>query len=471
MIVVTMLVAVTIPLLFLYAVHWLDLYGTDRPRIIIDCVLWGLVAFLISFTINHFFLDIVGVSRPFLSTRIAPFVEEIAKAGALVYLVRRGFLHNAVDGAVYGFASGIGFAAIENLRYLQLFPNSGLPLMILRDFSSALSHGTATALTGIALGSLSLRSHRVRRLSLVLGLAGAMALHYLWNNFAYFSPFARAITEWVLVSVALTGVAAIAFAIVWNLRTERDALRAELGQSLQISAEETNVLRHLDDADRLLAPIVKRFGAATAQSVREFLQLEARLELTLSCSQRARDAATGEALRGQVKALQADLDHRRRKLGVYVMIHVRSLLPETKWSMWARLESRAAEVGAGHRIQELLHTRCNGPVNAPGMYPVLEAALAARKPPPHVPVDHLPERLRACVHLVRGELKVSVQHAAERLGWHEGEVRAMLHDLVHRGYLHRGAEGDEHFHAHAVAPAATHVWHAVRHARIREKTA
>ena len=464
-----MLVAVTVPLLFLYAIHWLDLYGTDRPRIIVDCVLWGLIAFVISFAINHFFLDIVGVSRPFLSTRIAPFVEEIAKAGILVFLVRRRYLHNAVDGAIYGFASGIGFAAIENLRYLQLYPNSGLALMVLRDFSSALSHGTATAMTGIALGSLSLGSMRARRASLVLGLSGAMGLHYLWNNFAYFSPFARALSEWILVGVALAGVAAICLAILWNLRHEREVLRAELGSTLRISAGETEVLRHLDDADRLLAPIAKRFGAATATRVRQFLQVEARLELAEACGQRATDDATRTALRAEVDALKAELDVRRRTLGLYVMIHVRSLLPETKWSVWARAAQHDRDAG-GNNVWDALAAKCGRSRDAGRMYPVLQAALAARTHAPE-PVEHLSERLRACVHFVTGEVTVTAQHAAQRLGWHEADVRAMLHDLVARGYLHHraGEAGEDQFHARA--PAGRHVWHAARQARIRERPA
>ena len=47
----TILLAVGVPFAFLYAIHWLDMYGSDRPRIVAMCVAWGLVAFLLSFAV------------------------------------------------------------------------------------------------------------------------------------------------------------------------------------------------------------------------------------------------------------------------------------------------------------------------------------------------------------------------------------------------------------------------------------
>src|SRR5438067_716047 len=147
----TFILAIAVPATFLYVLHWLDLYGSDRPRLVMACVGWGLVAFLLSFLANRFCIDILGLPRSFVGTRTAPFVEEVLKAGVLVHLVRRGRFSYFIDGAIYGFASGIGFAMIENLRYVQLYPDNPLSLVVVRDFSSALAHGTATAMTGVAL--------------------------------------------------------------------------------------------------------------------------------------------------------------------------------------------------------------------------------------------------------------------------------------------------------------------------------
>src|SRR5206468_4167920 len=126
----TLLVAIVVPMAFLYGVHWLDLYGSDRPGIVLGCVAWGLVAFLLSFLANRFCIDILGLGRPWVTTRTAPFVEEAFKSLVLVYLVRRGKLAYFVDGAIYGFAVGIGFAIIEDLRYTQLYPDNPFGLVV-----------------------------------------------------------------------------------------------------------------------------------------------------------------------------------------------------------------------------------------------------------------------------------------------------------------------------------------------------
>ena len=459
---VTVLLAVAVPLGFLYALHWLDLYGTDRPRTVLLCVGWGAAAFVISFAVNHLFLDVAGVTRVVLSTRIAPFVEELAKAGVLVWLARRSTLDNTVDGAIYGFAAGVGFAALENLRYIQLFPDNALALTILRDFSSALSHATSAALIGIAVGALASSSRRVRRAAFAAGLGGAMALHYAWNNLAFHTPFSRAVTEWIMVGEALAGVVLVAVTIVWTLRHERAQLQATLGAVVGVSEQETSILQHLDDLDRLLQPITKRFGRPTATRVARLLQLEARLELTERCRERAADPAFGEALAKHIAELERAQDAERRALGLYVMLHVRSIVPAAHWSLWARLgQACAAAAPSSDNVWQLVRGR-----RAPSerdMYARLREAMAAQRTAAHATrIDDLPEPLRACIHHVHAELAVTARHAAERLGRHEREAHAMLSELVERGLLHRTVEaGSERFRA-LVAPRHVHIWRAVR---------
>ena len=50
-----------------------------------------------------------------LTRYIAPVIEETAKAGYIVFLLRKKKIGFMVDGAIYGFAIGAGFAVIENI--------------------------------------------------------------------------------------------------------------------------------------------------------------------------------------------------------------------------------------------------------------------------------------------------------------------------------------------------------------------
>ena len=468
----TLLVAIVVPMAFLYAVHWLDMYGSDRPGIVLTCVAWGLVAFLLSFLVNRFCIDILGLGRPWVTTRTAPFVEEAFKSLVLVYLVRRGKLTYFVDGAIYGFAVGIGFAIIEDLRYTQLYPDNPLGLVIVRDFSSALTHGNATAMTGIALGSFvpSARGQRNIR-PLLLGLTGAMTLHYLWNNFAYYTPLSRDATQWVFVAVGLSGVALVAAAILWGMRRERLLLRGALGMKVRVSEEEANVVQHMADLDALLLPIEKRFGAAKRQHVAELLHLEAQLGMAEQLEEDTTDPDLRAERQAQVAALEQQLDRQRRDVGVYVMLYVRSIFPTTAWSLWARLgQALAKRPSPRSAMWEALGRRlASSAMPGEGLYARTQIELDARAHAATLTTQHvheLPEALQKCLHWVIDEIHVTAQHAAAGLGHQESHAHEMLNDLVARGFLHRTTkDGQVAYRARAITEesraARPHVWQAL----------
>jgi len=82
---------------------------------------------------------------------IAPFAEEFAKMlGVLKSSMK---LQRMRSGFVFGAATGLGFAATENLLYESVAMAEGGALMflivaLLRSYSSALLHGSATSIVG-----------------------------------------------------------------------------------------------------------------------------------------------------------------------------------------------------------------------------------------------------------------------------------------------------------------------------------
>src|ERR1700690_1769970 len=151
----SILIAGAIPLLFLYLVKWLNFFETHRPKLIFLALGWGAVASGLSYLVDHPLVPIFG--RQFISTHIAPGVEEIFKSLILIYLVRRADYAYFVDGAIYGFAAGIGFPVSENMLYLsRVDVNTGLIVAIARAFSASVMHGGSTALVGIAIGGFPL---------------------------------------------------------------------------------------------------------------------------------------------------------------------------------------------------------------------------------------------------------------------------------------------------------------------------
>ena len=94
-----------------------------------------------------------NISILFLAVIIAPLVEEFTKALAVFKAKRQ--INEVEDGIVYGATAGFGFAATENLVYeVTAFITAGVSgwivVSLIRSISSALLHGSATAMTGYA---------------------------------------------------------------------------------------------------------------------------------------------------------------------------------------------------------------------------------------------------------------------------------------------------------------------------------
>src|SRR4030042_3804991 len=124
--IIALALATFIPIIVLFVIRALDLYQTGEFRSVLLCFAWGLVAYGLAFFFNTAVMSSGAItSWNTLVRYIAPVSEEILKALVLFYLVRRPKFTYFVDGAIYGFAVGIGFAVIENFQYILQSPDAG----------------------------------------------------------------------------------------------------------------------------------------------------------------------------------------------------------------------------------------------------------------------------------------------------------------------------------------------------------
>ena len=149
---IALTIATLIPLAFLYAVYALDMYRTGAFRYVLYCILWGGAAYFLAYLINDTLVNNNLVSEDFLVRFSAPLAEETLKGLFLLYLIRRPNFTYFVDGAIYGFSCGIGFAIFENYEYVLGNPSTAVALAISRVLSTNLIHATGSALIGISLG-------------------------------------------------------------------------------------------------------------------------------------------------------------------------------------------------------------------------------------------------------------------------------------------------------------------------------
>jgi RsiW-degrading membrane proteinase PrsW (M82 family) len=333
----SILIASVIPLLFVYLIKWLNFFETHRPRLILLALVWGAVSTELSYLVSHPMALILG--KQFVSTHTAPFVEEIFKSLVLLYLVRRASTTFFVDGAVYGFASGIGFAIAENMLYLsRVDVETGLVVGTARAFVSSVMHGSTTALVGMAVAGFPLGRVNHPLLAWVIGLAVAIAAHTAYNNTAFHHFVFGQTGLLVLAAFAFTALLLVVGGILWGLRRERQRLRKSLGMKAAGSKGEARLVQRIEDLDDLLAPVEARFGELKREQAANALLLGAQLALKQDLIRKTKDPELRAELAVQITEMKRDLKHQRREVGMYVMSYVRSIMPKTTWSLWARLE-------------------------------------------------------------------------------------------------------------------------------------
>jgi RsiW-degrading membrane proteinase PrsW (M82 family) len=205
---------------------------------------------------------------------IAPIVEELAK-GLAVFVVfwrMKGRHFGVVDGIVYGTMVGLGFAFAENILYYLGALADGTSfgaLVFLRGVMGVFGHPLYTSLTGIGI-AVAAASRRARYAGPLLGLAGAMALHAIWNGstflgqdffLVYFYFFMPVLS----VVVIATWVAA---------RHERRVLAASLGGDVVAGLLTANDVAELVSirSRRAAVKAAARQGGPVARDARKAFQ-------------------------------------------------------------------------------------------------------------------------------------------------------------------------------------------------------
>lgn len=342
--------ATVIPLVILIIIRSLDLYQTGAFSTVLFSVAWGVIAFVMAYFLN------TGLYRTGLFgewSRVARFVapplEEALKAGLLLALVRRADFSYFVDGAIYGFATGVGFAVVENYQYVFNDPASGIVAAAGRVISTNLIHACATGLVGVSLGLARFQTGPRRWGLMAGGWAAATLLHTAFNNLVYLTARGP-----VLLYASLTALAALALIvglILLGLAQSRRWIETTLGVDDRVTPPEARLVRRLEAAPQLLKPLRSLFGEQKAVRIELLLLMQARLGIQRAALERLPDGPSDgplrQAVQQEIDDLGQTIDRLRRELGLYTMLAVRQIVPEDHSPVWAVLEDRLRENGSG----------------------------------------------------------------------------------------------------------------------------
>jgi len=169
-----------ISLIVMVVMFIFGMYTRRNVGWVILCLAWGALGYETVILLNPKLLE-MGVSNQAISILIIPVVQQIFVVLGVFFVVWREKFDNLIDGAVYGFATGLGYAAYENIISMPPYMDQGIESASLQSFSLSMVYATASGIIGIAISQFYFR-HREKRIILLLsGLGAGIGYIVLFN--------------------------------------------------------------------------------------------------------------------------------------------------------------------------------------------------------------------------------------------------------------------------------------------------
>ncbi len=312
--------------LFLLTLVYLDSYKIVHVRSLVMAILVGCGVALVCLTINDAIINDLGVARRVSSRYFAPVLEEALKAGYVAWLIARGRVGFPVDAAIVGFATGTGFALIENTYYLQTLEASGVMVWIVRGLGTAVMHGGMTAIFAIAAKTIFDRRNG-RGAWWLPGLVLAIVLHSLFNHFIL-----PPVLSTLVLHVTLPAIILLAF---W--RSER-ATKRWLGTQMDIDAELLDIINSGSISESRIGHYVetmkKQFSPEVLIDILCYLRLHVELAISAKGLLMMREAGFKPAAPAGTREKFTELKHLERNIGKTGRLAIAPFLHTGSRDLW-----------------------------------------------------------------------------------------------------------------------------------------
>ncbi|MCD4679972.1 MAG: PrsW family intramembrane metalloprotease [Bacteroidales bacterium] len=222
-------IAALLPVIaFLLVLIYLDSFKLIRKNVLIYSIVWGICAAILSYFVNNLIVSITDLNNRAFCRAVSPPVEETLKSLFLIFLVMKGKIGFRIDGAIYGFAIGAGFALYENIFFLHEIPTDNMWLWIIRGFGTAIMHGGVTSILGVLLMHAREKNRSIFKY-LGLGLLLVILIHSLFNHFLL-PPLASMFIILIIISVVEIAIFQV------NERLLREWLELEFDSEVKLLA-------------------------------------------------------------------------------------------------------------------------------------------------------------------------------------------------------------------------------------------
>jgi len=344
--VIAIAIALVIPFVFLLFLRKFDLHKTAKFHHNIITLGCGIVAYLLVAQINPAMVNAGWVTWDQVIRFTAPVIEEILKSLILLYLVSRANFNYVVDGALYGFGAGIGFAIIENVEYVNANIEIALIVALLRVFSTNLMHAAGSGLIGTALAYYRGETIKRRGIWVVIGgYAVAIIFHAVFNtmvNAGTFLAFA--------IGYGVLGAVLIWYVIRRGMSAQKQWVGEKLGEEDRVTKEETRAVTGIEKmVETLLTPFKERFGDEKVSLVRALLYKQAEIGIKRKLLESTPSPAKHKELEDIIQSLAKDMEELRKQIGMYPMMFVREVYLGQDFRVWDKIQARIAESSTGQK--------------------------------------------------------------------------------------------------------------------------
>lgn len=345
---ISIAIALIIPVLFLFALRVFDLYKTGKFNRNIITLIGGLVAYMLAAQINPAIDHYTSLNWDQVVRFIAPVVEELLKSLILIYLVNRADFNYVVDGALFGFGTGIGFAIIENTEYLGGAKIGAVFILaIARVFSTNLMHATSSGVIGTSLAYHRGNKNKMKGLFVILGgYIVAMTFHMIFNTMVNMN-----ILLVFAVVYGAVGATFIWFVIRGGMGAQKEWVQENLGTvEDRVTKEEVRAVTSIDKVvETLIEPFEARFGSEKVPLVKELMYKQAEMGIKRKLLEATPSPTKRKEVEEIIHNLYKEMEVLRKQIGMYQMMFVREVYLGQDIRLWDRLESRIAESGKGQK--------------------------------------------------------------------------------------------------------------------------
>jgi hypothetical protein len=287
----------------------------------------GAAAALVSYLVNRWFMETLGLSSIALSRYVAPLTEEAANALFVVFLIRKQRVGFLVDAAIMGFAVGTGFALVENVDYLRSLGDAGLVIWVVRGFGTAIVHGSTTCIFAMLAKGFTDRCGSTALHLFVPPLVVVAVIHSLYNHL-------------ILPPLATTALFLVVFPllIVFVFERSESATRAWLGVGFDTDAElleqilsggvqNTRVGRYLES-------LSSRFPSAVIGDLLCLLRIRLEMSMRAKGVLLARQAGLKVPIDDEVRAAFAELRYLEGAVGRTGQLAISPFVNRSSRDLW-----------------------------------------------------------------------------------------------------------------------------------------